>query len=55
MTPKQLTNVVALARMAMQAVANDKTVSEESLAELAGDLLAVKRFAAEYGKAPERP
>ncbi len=48
MLPKQLNNVITLARMAMAAVANDKGVTEENLAEIAADLVAVKKFAATY-------
>jgi len=48
MLPKQLNNILALARMAMSAVANDKGVTEEALAEIAADLVAVKKFAATY-------
>lgn len=60
MTPKQLANTIALARIGLQGATNDKGISEEGVAELAADLVAVKTWAKTYapaqtGEAPREP
>lgn len=54
MTPKQLANVLALARMGLSQVAADRANSEEAVAEIAADVVAVKRWAATYQAEPAK-
>lgn len=48
MTPKQFHNIIALSRLAIPALAADKNVSEEQLAELMADLVACKKWAPDF-------
>ncbi len=48
MTPKQLTNVLILARMGLAQFAADRGQPNEAIAEVAADLVAAQQFAATY-------
>jgi len=55
-TPKQLNNVIALARLGLAQIAADRSQSEEAVAEISADVVAVKAWAKTYEPAPsEKP
>jgi len=51
-TPKQLNNALALIRMGLAQVAADRGQSEEAVAEIAADVVAVKQWMATYQVEP---
>ncbi len=55
MTPKQLTNVLILARMGLAQFAADRGQPNEAIAEVAADLVAAQQFAATYRPTDANP
>ena len=50
MTPKQLHNTITLARIGLAQVAADRAQSEEAIAEISADVVAVKVWAKAFAE-----